>query len=99
MEGVTYGQNMNGALMGHPITDTDQKVSERIAEIVKAWGIYMAVISLAWCLFKPLITLPIVGMSKKERVEEAIQAIDFKLGEEIKSIDELYVPRGVIGHR
>lgn len=58
----------------------------------------MAVISLAWCLFKLLITLPIVDMSK-ERVEEAVQAIDFKLCEKIKSIDKLYVPKGVIGHR
>lgn len=49
---------------------------------------------------KPFITSPIVGMSQKERVDEAVKAIEFKLSEEeIKNIDELYVPKGVIGHR
>jgi aryl-alcohol dehydrogenase-like predicted oxidoreductase len=56
-------------------------------------------VSLAWSLSKPFITAPIVGLSKKERVDEAIQAIEFKLTEEeIKSIDDLYQPKKVIGH-
>ena len=59
----------------------------------------MATVALAWVLSKPFITSPIVGMSKKERVDEAIQAIEFKLSEEeIKSIDDLYEPRRIMGH-
>lgn len=96
---TTRGQNMNGAFMGHPITDTDRKISERIEEIANSKGVSMAVVALAWCLSKPFITSPIVGMSKKERVDEAIQASEFKLSEEeVKSIDDLYVPKAVIGH-
>jgi aryl-alcohol dehydrogenase-like predicted oxidoreductase len=51
-------------------------------------------------LSKPFISALILGLSKKERVDEAIQAIDFKLSkEEIKSIDELYQPKAVISHK
>lgn len=94
------GQTMNGAFMGHAITETDRKISEKIEEIAGARGVSMAIVALAWVLSKPFITSPIVGMSKKERVDEAVKAVEFELSEEeIKSIDELYVPKGVIGHR
>ena len=94
------GGSMNDAFMGHPITDTDRKISEQIEKIASKRGVSMAIVSLAWCLSKPFITSPIVGMSKKERVDEAVQAAAFKLSEEeIQSIDELYVPKAVIGHR
>lgn len=97
---TSRGQAMNEAFMGHPITDTDRKISERIEQIAAKHNVSMAIVSLAWCLSKPFITSPIVGMSKKERVDEAIRAADFKLSEEdIKSIDELYVPKAIIGHR
>lgn len=59
----------------------------------------MAIVSIAWSLSKPFITAPILGMSKKERVDEAVKATSFKLNpEELKSIDDLYEPRKVIGH-
>ncbi len=39
-------------------------------------------------------------MSKKERVDEAIKATEFKLSEDdVKSIDELYAPKQIIGHQ
>jgi len=60
----------------------------------------MAVVAIAWSLSKPFVHSPIIGMSKKERVDEACQAADFKLSEEeIKSIDDLYIPRKVMGFR
>lgn len=93
------GQGMQDLFRGQGFTDTDRKINERIEEIAKARGVSMAIVSLAWCLSKPFITSPIVGMGKKERVDEAIQAADFELSEEeIKKIDELYVPKPVFGH-
>ncbi|KAE8144571.1 NADP-dependent oxidoreductase domain-containing protein [Aspergillus avenaceus] len=97
---TTRGESMNGGLMGHAFTDTDRKINEKVEEIAKSRGVSMATVALAWTLSKPFITSPIVGMSKKERVDEAVQAIDFELSEEeIKGIDDLYEPRKVIGHR
>ncbi|KAB8072750.1 putative aldo-keto reductase [Aspergillus leporis] len=97
---TSRGDSLNGALMGHTFNETDKRINERIEEIAKSRGVSMAIVSLAWALSKPFITSPIVGMSKKERVDEAVKAIDFELSEEeIKSIDDLYEPKRVIGHR
>jgi len=91
------GDSMNGKFLGHEWTETDKKINQKIEEIAKNRGTSMAIVSTAWSLSKPYITAPIIGMSKIERVEEAIKAIDFKLSdEELKSIDELYVPKNVV---
>jgi len=85
---------------GQDPTEADKKINEMIEDIAKKRGVSMATVSVAWCLSKPFVTSPIVGMSKKERVDEAIKAIDFKLSEEeIKNIEDLYVPRKIIGHK
>jgi aryl-alcohol dehydrogenase-like predicted oxidoreductase len=84
---------------GQPYTEIDKAINEKIEEIAKTHGVSMAIIAIAWSLSKPFITAPIVGMSKKERVDEATQAIEFKLSaEEVKSIDDLYIPKQVVGH-
>jgi len=58
----------------------------------------MAIVAIAWSLSKPFMTSPIVGMSKIERVEEAVKAVNFELTkEEVESIDNLYVPKKVMG--
>jgi aryl-alcohol dehydrogenase-like predicted oxidoreductase len=68
--------------------------------MAEKYGVSMAIVAIAWALSKPFISAPILGLSEKERVDEAIQAIDFKLSnEEIKSIDEMYQPKAVISHK
>lgn len=89
---------MNGTFMGQVWTDTDKKINEEIEEIAQKRGVSMAVISIAWSLSKPFMTSPIIGMSKIERVQEAVEAVNFELTkEEIESIDELYVPKKTNG--
>ncbi|KAL5044291.1 hypothetical protein BDW71DRAFT_101830 [Aspergillus fruticulosus] len=92
MQGMSFG--------GTPYTDVDKRINEKIEEIAKARGVSMAVVAIAWSLSKDFVTAPIVGMSKKERVDEAIAAIGFRLSEEeVQAIDGLYVPKGIIGHK
>jgi diketogulonate reductase-like aldo/keto reductase len=58
----------------------------------------MAVAATAWSLSKLLMAVPIIRMSKIERVDEAIQTVNFELSkEEVDSIDPLYEPKNVIG--
>jgi aryl-alcohol dehydrogenase-like predicted oxidoreductase len=93
------GTSMNGTFLGQAWTDTDKKINEKIEEIAKARGVSMAVVTIAWSLSKDFMTSPIIGMSKVERVEEAVQAVNFELtNEEIASIDGLYQPKAVIGN-
>lgn len=93
------GEGQGAGMMGQPMTETDKKINEKIEEIAKARGTSMAIVSVAWSLSKPYVHSPILGLSSEKRVDEAIEAITFKLtDEEIKSIDDLYVPKPVFGH-
>lgn len=92
------GEAMGGKFLGHEWTSTDEKINRKIEEIAKKRGVSMAIVAIAWSLSKPYMTAPIIGMSKIERVEEAIKAVNFELSaEEEKSIDELYEPKNIIG--
>lgn len=94
------GSSQGQGFLGHQITEVDAKINEKIQEIAETHTVSMAVVAIAWTLSKPFISAPILGLSKRERVDEAIQAVDFKLSEEeIKSIDDLYQPKAVISHK
>ena len=42
---------------------------------------------------------PIIGLGSKERIDQAVEAVSFKLEEEdIKYLEEPYVPKVVQGH-
>ena len=73
--------------------DADRVIVERVAQIAHAHGVPMAAIALAWMLTKSMITAPIVGATKVQHLDEAIQAVDVKLStEEIASLEEPYIP-------
>jgi 1-deoxyxylulose-5-phosphate synthase len=56
-------------------------------------------IALAWLLHKPAMTAPVVGASKAQHIEDAVGAVSIKLtAEEIKSLEEPYVPHAIVGH-
>jgi aryl-alcohol dehydrogenase-like predicted oxidoreductase len=78
-------------------TKADQTIIGRIEELAKKRAVSMAIIATAWILSKG--TIPIIGFSKVERIDEAIAALDFKLtDEELEYIDEPYAPKHIIGH-
>jgi aryl-alcohol dehydrogenase-like predicted oxidoreductase len=73
-------------------------VVEGVAEIAKALGVPRAQIALAWVLAKPQVSAPIVGASKASHLDDAIAALAVKLGaEEIKRLEDPYVPHAVVG--
>ncbi|APA06772.1 hypothetical protein SS1G_04614 [Sclerotinia sclerotiorum 1980 UF-70] len=92
------GKSMGGKFMGNDLTNADLKINEKIQEIAKKRGVSMAIVAMAWSLGKDYVTAPIIGMSKIERVQEAVDAVNFELTkEEEASIDELYESRKIIG--
>lgn len=94
------GTSMNGTFLGNEWTTADEKINRKIEEIAKKRGTSMAVVAIAWSLSKPFMTAPIIGMSKKERVLEAVEAVNFELSkEEIESIDSFYEPKKTFGFR
>lgn len=88
------GAGISQGFAGMPFSDADKKTNAKVQEIAKDRGVSMAVVAIAWTLSKPFIHSPILGLSSTKRVDEAIEAMNFELTEEeIKSIDELYVPK------
>lgn len=95
---TTRGGTKQGAFLRNELQDNDKAINEKIEEIARKRGVSMAVVAVAWSLSKPFMTSPILGMNKKERVDEAIAAVNFDLTkEEIESIDSLYTPKEVTG--
>jgi 1-deoxyxylulose-5-phosphate synthase len=78
--------------------DLDFPVIDRAAEVAEARGVSTAQVALAWLLHKPDVTAPIVGATKLEHLEQALDAAELSLSdEEIARLEEPYVPHPVSG--
>lgn len=77
-------------------TEADQAIVDRVEEVARKKGISMAQVAIAWSLSKTNVN-PIVGLNKKERIDEVVDSIKVALTEdEVKYLEEPYVPK-VIG--
>ncbi len=80
-------------------TAADDKVIARVQTVAAAHGVPPARIALAWLLRKPGVVAPLIGASKPRHLAEAVAALSVKLtAEEIKTLEEPYVPHAVAGH-
>jgi 1-deoxyxylulose-5-phosphate synthase len=78
--------------------DTDQLIVERVAEVAEARGVPRAQVALAWLLSKPVVTAPIVGVTKDRQLDDAVAAVELRLSaEEIARLEEPYTPHAVVG--
>ncbi len=78
---------------------TDFDVVERVDEVAAERGVPSAQVALAWLLHQPGVTAPIVGSTKLSHLEDALLAEELELDEdEIKRLEEPYVPHPVLGH-
>ena len=80
-------------------TDADFGVVDQVAEVAAGRGVPPAQVALAWLLHKAAVTAPIVGATKLRHVEDALAATRLALSEEeIRRLEEPYVPHRVLGH-
>jgi aryl-alcohol dehydrogenase (NADP+) len=80
-------------------SEADFAVLTAVERLADERGVKPAQIALAWMLHKPGITAPIVGASKMYQLDEAIAGTEITLTqEEIKRLEESYVPHRVLGH-
>jgi aryl-alcohol dehydrogenase (NADP+) len=55
-------------------------------------------LAISWLLHKG-VTAPIVGVTKLEHVQEAVEAVELKLSEDdMARLEEPYKPHRVLGH-
>lgn len=80
--------------------EADRKVVERVAEVAEKRGIPSAQVALAWVLQKEPVSAPILGTTKIHHLEDAVDALSIKLTpEEVKSLEEPYLPHPVLGFK
>ena len=80
--------------------DADFAVVDRVTEVAQRRGVPNSQVALAWLLRKPEVTAPIVGASKLTHLEDALSALQLKLdAEEVRLLEEPYVPHRVLGHQ
>ncbi|KGH46042.1 alcohol dehydrogenase [Modestobacter caceresii] len=78
--------------------DEDRVIVERVAEVAGARGVPRAQVALAWVLSKPVVTAPIVGVTKDRHLDDAVAAVELQLSaEEIARLEEPYTPHAVVG--
>ncbi|CAF4129419.1 unnamed protein product [Adineta steineri] len=87
--------------LGHQryYADSDFEIVDRLKTIAEKLQLKTAQLALAWILSKPGVCAPIIGASKMYQLEEAVAATAIKLSDDdIKALEELYQPHGIIGH-
>ena len=89
---------MSLAMIGG-LTAADKTINKRVQEVAERKGWKMSQVALAWVKQKGCI--PIFGLTSAniERLDEACALRDFKLNEdEMKYLEEPYVPKPILGH-
>jgi 1-deoxyxylulose-5-phosphate synthase len=80
--------------------DEDSAIVDAVTAVAGRRGLPRAQVALAWLLGKPVVTSPIVGVSKPQHIEDAVAAVDVVLtDEEVAELEAPYVPHPVAGHR
>jgi aryl-alcohol dehydrogenase-like predicted oxidoreductase len=80
-------------------TEADFDVADRLTEVARDRDVPPAQVALAWLLHKPAVTAPIVGATKLGHIEDALAATSLTLSaDEIRRLEEPYVPHPVLGH-
>lgn len=76
-----------------PTAGADERVIAALGEVAETLGLSRAKVALAWLLSRPGITSPIVGVTKVEHIEDAVQALDLTLAEaEVAHLEAPYIP-------
>jgi aryl-alcohol dehydrogenase-like predicted oxidoreductase len=77
---------------------SDHPIIERVAEIAEKHGVPRSHVALAWLREKESVTAPIIGATKIQHVEEAVNALSMKLSPaEVTYLEEPYVPHRIVG--
>ncbi|MFX0064852.1 MAG: aldo/keto reductase [Candidatus Hermodarchaeota archaeon] len=77
----------------------DFDVVEQVVEIAEEKEVTPAQIALAWLFSKDHVTSPILGITKIEHIEQAVEALEIKLSsDDVKRLEEPYKPHPVLGH-
>jgi 1-deoxyxylulose-5-phosphate synthase len=73
--------------------EADAMVAERLALVAGERGVPRSQVAIAWLLHKPAVTAPLMGVTAKEQLDDAVAAERLRLSEtEMHLLEEAYVP-------
>jgi aryl-alcohol dehydrogenase-like predicted oxidoreductase len=74
------------------VQNADRAIVDRVEQLAQKKGVAMAQIAQSWLIVKGC--MPICGLESKERIDQAVGALQVTLSdEEIAYLEELYVPK------
>jgi aryl-alcohol dehydrogenase (NADP+) len=80
--------------------DEDKAVVDTVARVAERRGVPRAQVALAWLMAQPVVTSPIVGVTKPQHLTDAVAAVDLELAaDEVEELGAGYVPHAIAGHR
>ena len=80
-------------------SEDDYRVVDAVATVADERGVSQARVALAWLLSRPGVSAPIVGATRMEQLEQAVEAAAFALTEEdCVRLEAPYRPHRVLGH-
>lgn len=78
--------------------DVDKVIVDRVGELADKKGVNRTQISLAWLLAQNPVAAPVIGATKAEYIDDAVNALDVSLTEEeMVYLEEEYQPHPVVG--
>lgn len=80
--------------------DEDRAVVETVAAVAERYGVPRAQVALAWLLAQPVVTSPIIGVTRPHHLDDALAAVDLELSpDDLEELGAGYLPHPVAGHR
>jgi aryl-alcohol dehydrogenase-like predicted oxidoreductase len=78
----------------------DRAIVEAVAQIAEERNLSRAQVALAWMLGKPVVTAPIVGVTRPAHLAEAVAAVGVELDpKDVERLEAGYTPHGIAGFR
>jgi 1-deoxyxylulose-5-phosphate synthase len=79
--------------------ESDFAVVDAVSRVADRRGLPAAQVALAWLLYQPAVTAPIVGATKSGHIEDAVAAVGIRLDDEERAaLEAPYRPHPVKGH-
>jgi aryl-alcohol dehydrogenase (NADP+) len=79
--------------------EEDRAIVDAVARVATRREVPRAQVALAWLLHQPVVTSPIVGVTKPHHLADAVAAVDLALSaDELDELSAGYVPHAIAGH-
>jgi aryl-alcohol dehydrogenase-like predicted oxidoreductase len=83
---------------GSYLFENDFDILDVVKELAKEKGVKPTQVALAWLLSKPWVTSVILGATKIEQIDDAVDALSVTVStDEVRKLEERYLPHQLIG--